>query len=268
MLLTLAENYHQEKEIPIPTLGLDEALAVSESVWETGDGVNTTTINFLKTAARGFSFEGNKTATNFHYAAVDKTGHSISTKKPELCEAVGKGDFQKVISLIAIFEEQQIKKGEYIVLHFDTATNAIPEILFLVFKNHFKIQEKIKNNYEAFKSREKSILVCSYSTFRGLEHPKITVVVDRDIYYMQHYLVETIARCTTDLCVVVLQNSSTLKGIISEWKNKQVTEQRNIEITKDAAEIENFKTELKSTKNGNIINANLSFEYYQKLEKE
>ena len=216
MLLTLAENYHQEKEIPIPTLGLDEALAVSESVWETGDGVNTTTINFLKTAARGFSFGGNKTATNFHYAAVDKTGHSISTKKPELCEAVGKVDFQKVISLIAIFEEQQIKKGEYIVLHFDTATNAIPEIFFLVFKNHFKIQEKITNNYEAFKSREKSILVCSYSTFRGLEHPKITVVIDRDIYYMQHYLVETIARCTTDLCVVVLQNSSTLKGIILE----------------------------------------------------
>ena len=85
---------------------------------------------------------------------------------------------------------------------------------------------------------------------------------------MQHYLVETIARCTTDLCVVVLQNSSTLKGIIAEWKSKQVTEQRNIVITKDAAEIENFKTELKSTKNGNIINANLSFEYYQKLEKE
>ena len=66
---------------------------------------------------------------------------------------------------------------------------------------------------------------------------------------------------------MVLQNSSTLKGIISEWKNKQVTEQRNIEITKDAAEIENFKTELKSTKNGNIIYANFSFEYYQKLEK-
>ena len=78
---------------------------------------------------------------------------------------------------------------------------------------------------------------------------------------------EILARCTTDLCVVVLQNSSTLKGIIAEWKSKQVTEQRNIVITKDAAEIENFKTELKSTKNGNIIYANFSFEYYQKLEK-
>ena len=199
---------------------------------------------------------------------MDKPGQNISTKKPELCEVAGKDKFQKVVSLIAIFEERQIKRGEHIVLHFDTATNAIPEILFFVFKHHFKIQEKITNSYEVLKSQEKSILVCSYPTFRGLEHPKITVVIDRNIYYVQHYLVETVARCTTDLCIVVLQNSSTLKRIIAEWKSKHVTEQRNIEITKDAGEMENFKTELRSTTNGNIINANLSFEYYQKLAKE
>ena len=260
-------DYHEESS-SIPTLGLDEAQAVSESVWETGDGVITATRNFLKTAARGFSFGGNKTTTKFHYAAVDKPGHNISTKKPELCEVAGKDDFQKVISLIAIFEERQIKRGEHIVLHFDTATNAIPEIFFFVFKHHFQIQEKITNSYEVFKSQEKSILVCSYPTFRGLEHPKITVVIDRDIYYVQHYLVETVARCTTDLCIVVLENSSTLKRIIAEWKSKHVTEQRNIEITENAGEMENFKTELKSTKNGKIINANLSFEYCQKLGKE
>ena len=70
-------DYHEESS-SIPTLGLDEAQAVSESVWETGDGVTTTTRNFLKTAARGFSFRGNKTTSKFHYAAVDKTGHNIS----------------------------------------------------------------------------------------------------------------------------------------------------------------------------------------------
>ena len=70
-------DYHEESS-RIPLLGLDEAQAVSESVWETGDGVTTTTRNFLKTAARGFSFRGNKTTSKFHYAAVDKTGHNIS----------------------------------------------------------------------------------------------------------------------------------------------------------------------------------------------
>ena len=262
-------EYHEESS-SIPALGLDEAQAISESVLETGDGAITATRNFLRTAARGLSFGGNKTTTKFNYAAVDKTGHNISTKKPELCEVVGKDGFQKVISLIAIFEERQIKRGEHIVLHFDTATNAIPvpDTFFFLFKHHFKIQDKITNNYKAFKSPEKSILVCSYPTFRGLEHPKITVVIDRDIYYVQHYLLETLTRCTTDLRVVDLKNSSTLKGIRAEWKCKQVIEQRNIEITKDAAERQNSKTELKSTKNANIINVKFSFEYYKKLERE
>ena len=154
------------------------------------------------------------------------------------------------------------------MLHFDTATNAIPEIFLFAFENHFKMQHKIANNYEAFKYQYKSILVCSYPTFRGMEHPKITVVLDRDIYYVQHYLVETLARCTTDLCVVVLKNSSTLKEITAEWKRKQVIKQWNVKISKDPATGENFKTERKSSKNCNIINATFSFEYYKKLEKE
>ena len=130
------------------------------------------------------------------------------------------------------------------------------------------MQDKITNNYETFKSREKSVVVCSYPTFRGLEHPKITVVLDRDIYCVQHYLVETLARCTTDLCVVVLKTSSTLKEVTAEWKSKQVIEQWDVKISKDTAAGENFKTELKNTKNRNIVNATFSFEYYKKLEKE
>ena len=180
------------------------------------DGFFTRRRNFLKTAAQFLGSGGRKTATEFLYATVDKTGHKIRPKKPALCEVGGKSSFQKVISLIAIFEERQIRRGEHIVLHFDTAANAIPTSFSFVFAYHFGIQEIVTNKYEAFKSREKSILVCSYLAYRGLEHPKITVVIDRDIYYVQHYLVETLARCTTDLCVVVLQNSSALKEITAE----------------------------------------------------
>ena len=257
------EENHEESS-NIVKLGLDEAQAVAESVLRKDDGVVKT---FLNAVAGFFTFGGNKTTTKFLYAALDKTGHKISTKKPALWEVEGKSGFQKIISLIAIFEERQIKRGEHVVLHFDTATNAIPEIFLFAFA-HLKMQDEITNNYKAFKSRERSILVCSYLTFRGLEHPKITVVLDRDIYYVQHYLVETLARCTTDLCVVVLKNSSNLKKITAEWKSKQVIEQWNVEISEDAAEKENFKAELKSTKNRNTIHAKFNFEYYKKLEKQ
>ena len=258
-------EYHKENS-SIPKLGLDEAQAVTESVLKKDDGVFT---NFLNATARVFGYdrsvEENKTKTSFLYAEVDKTGHKINTKKPVLWEVGGKSDFEKVISLVAIFEERQLKRGEHVVLHFDIATNAIPDTFHFVFKHHFKIEEKITNNYKAFKSREKSILICSYPTFRGLEHPKITVVIDGDINYVKHYLVETLARCTTDLCIVVLQNSSTLKKITRKWKNKQVIEQWNIKISKDAVG-ENFKTELKIE--NRHINAKFSFEYYKMLEKE
>ena len=258
------EQNHEERS-SVLKLGLDEAQAVSESVLKKDDGVVT---NFLNAATGFFSFGKNKTTTKLHYAAVDETGHKITTKKPVLCEVEGKSGFQKIISLIAIFEERQVRKGEHVVLHFDTTTNAIPEIFVFAFAHHFKMQDKMTSNYKVFKSREKSILVCSYPTFRGLEHPKITVVLDRDIYYVQHYLVETLARCTTDLCVVVLKTSSTLKEVTAEWKSKQVIEQWNVKIATDVAEGENFKTELKSNRNCNIVNATFSFEYYKKLEKE
>ena len=258
------EEQHKESfSIPLK-LGLDEAQAVTESVLEKDDGIVTATKKFLKASARGFGFGGKKTTTKFLCAAVDKTGHKISTQKPALYEVKEKSGFQKIMSLIAIFEERQMKKGEHVVLHFDTATNAIPEIFLFAFARHFKMQEKITNDYETFKSQEKSILVCSYPEFRGLEHPKITVVLDRDIYYVQHYLVETLARCTTDLCVVVLKNSSTLNKVTAEWKNKQVVEQWNVKVSKDTVAGEDFKTELKN----NIINAKFSLEYYKKLEKE
>ena len=258
------EENHEESS-NIPNLGLDEAQAVTESVLKKGDGVVT---NFLNTAVGYFRSSENKTTTTFHYAEMDKTGHNISTKKPVLCEVKDISSFEKVISLIAIFEVRQIKKGEHVVLHFDTATNAIPEIFLFAFSRHFKIQDKITNFYEEFKSRKKPILVCSYLTFRGLEHPNIMVVIDRDINYMQHYLVETLARCTTDLCVVVLKNSSTVRGITAVWKSKQLIEQWRVKISQDAAEGKNFIAELKSIKNRNIINTKFNFEYYKKLEKQ
>ena len=96
------------------------------------DGFFTRRRNFLKTAAQFLGSGGRKTATEFLYATVDKTGHKISTKKPALCEVGGKSSFQKVISLIAIFEERQIRRGEHIVLHFDTAANAIPMSLHII----------------------------------------------------------------------------------------------------------------------------------------
>ena len=90
----------------------------------------------------------------------------------------------------------------------------------LDFKQKTKVTDKITNSYKDFKndSLEKYIFVGNFRTFRGLEHPRITIIIDRDIYSLQHYLVECIARCTTDLNIVLLGLNKSLDNITLKWK--------------------------------------------------
>ena len=215
-------NEYTEEKSSIPKLGLDEAQAVSGSVKRT-------------------SSRGAKTITKFLFEATHETVHKISSKKPAFFELWKKSDFEKTLSLIAIFEERKIKRGNHVVLHFDTGTKEIPDIFFFAFAHHFKIKEKVTNKYKDFKSTGKSILVCSYRSFRGLEHPKITLVIDCDIYYVQHYLLEALPRCTSDLYVVVLQNSAVLTQVTTKWKRCRAVRPFEIKISKDVSQRENFE---------------------------
>ena len=230
-------------------LGLDEAQAVSGSL--------------NRTSSRGV-----KTITKFLFEAADETAHKISTKKPAFFELWKRSDFEKLLSLIAIFEERKIKRGDHVVLHFDSGTKEIPDIFLFAFEHHFNIKEKITNKYEDFTSTEKSILVCSYPTFRGLEHAKITVVIDRDIYYVQHYLVETLARCTSDLYVVVLQNSAILTEVTTKWKSNQAIRPFEIKISKHVSQRENLEFQFTRRANTEIINAKFRGGYYKTLEEK
>ena len=243
------DTHKYSKENPsILKLGLDEALTVVGSIKRTGD-------------------EGVKTTNKFLFAAADKIGHKISSKKPSVFELGDKSDFQKILSLIVIFEKRQIQKSEQVVLHFDTGANEIPNNFLFTFEHHFRIQQKVTQKYEEFQSRKKSILVCSYPTFRGLEHPKVTVIIDCDIYYVGPYLVETLARCTSDLCVVILKNCQTLADVMIEWKTKKAIEQWEIKISEDASQVTDFEFDFTSNKNLNIINAKFRVEYYKKLQE-
>ena len=53
--------------------------------------------------AMGTSDEEVKTISEFRFAAAGKTGYKIRSKRPDFFELGNKSDFQKVLSLIAIF---------------------------------------------------------------------------------------------------------------------------------------------------------------------
>ena len=241
--VTSRQKDRQDYSEETPKLGIDEAQAIAGSL-------------------AGMGNDGNKTITKFTYASANETGHKINSQKPALFQLEERSGFQKVLSLIAIFENLDIYNKDHVVLHFDTVNDGIPRNLQFIFEYHFGMHEKVTNNYQEFASN-KSILVCSYLTFRGLEHPDITIIVDRDIYFLQHFLVEALARCTSKLTIVVLQNSATLTKVTEEWKKNELVDQWKIICSKD---IQRKNFDIKKKKDSKIIEVTFKSGYCGKME--
>ena len=171
-------------------------------------------------------YDESKIESRFEYEKATDIGHGGQSKLPvlfELCRY--DNEFQKNISLTAIFENLQIARCnaniKHVLLHFKV-DNETPRlaIKLLDLKHNTKVTDKLTNSYEDFKndSLRKYIFVGNFRSFRGLEHSRITIIIDRDIYSLQHFLVECIARCTTYLNVVLLGANKTLDNLIQKWK--------------------------------------------------
>ena len=197
-----------------------------------------------------FDYAGTPTADNgeienrFKYEEATNIGHGGESKLPVLFELYRYDkEFDKILSLAAVFENLQLASStansKHVLLHFNI-NNEIPRqaLKLLDLKHDTKVTSKVTNSYVDFKndSSRKYIFVGNFRTFRGLEHPRITIIVDRDIYSLQHYLVECIARCTTYLNVVLLGTNKSLKIITQRWKEgicgKPLVERRRIILKK------------------------------------
>ena len=163
----------------------------------------------------------------FRYIASTGVGHNISSCHPKLFEVnydnPEEYSFEKFLVLTRTFRKLNIRNSntnnKHVILHFNTSTNEIPKLLFPVIE-YFKISHKVTNNYEDFKhNKSKSILVCNFRKLRGLEHSNVTIIIDQDIYSVQHYLVEAMARSTNKLNIVVLEKTDTISKIIAQWED-------------------------------------------------
>ena len=208
---------------------------------------------------------GNCTISSFVHAEVDNNGFKIETERPLLLELGDKEEFEKILSLVAILKKVLIKSSKHVLLHFDTEINSIPSALRFAFDHYFNDIKKT-TNYEEFQSSNKSILVCSYPAFRGLEYSRVTVLIDRDIYFEQHYLVEMLARCTSKLLIVVLQNSSALDYVITKWKTQDLVNQWKTEIS--LKNNQNKDYQFKYDDKEKVVQGEFKFKYYTRLKED
>ena len=161
----------------------------------------------------------------FRYIISKSIGHDINSLYLKLFEVEYENTeeytFEKYIDMVEIFKNLNIKNSDsnnkHAILHFDSSTNEIPKFLTPI-TDYFKINHRVTNNCKDFKDGRKSILVCNYRLFRGLEHSNITIIIDQDVYSVQHYLVEAIARWTNKLNVVILERSDVVSKITAKWK--------------------------------------------------
>ena len=234
------------KNYGVSVMGLDEAQAIIGSSMGNDSGRNST-------------------ISHFEHAKVDSAGHKIETGRPLLLELGDKEGFEKILALVAILEKVLIESSKHVVLHFHTETDSIPSALRFVFDHHFKDIKKT-TNYDEFELSNKSILVCSYPQFRGLEYSRVTVLIDCDIYFEQHYLVEMLARCTSQLLVVVLQNSLALDCVIKKWKTKDLVYQWKTEISLRDNQIKDY--EFFHDDKQKIVQGKFRSKYYNRLEED
>ena len=206
---------------------------------------------------------------SFKYEKAAHVGHRVESALPivfELCSY--DNEFQKILSLAAVFKNLNIDSStancKHVLLHFNV-NNDISWLGFKLFdlKYNTEVTNKVTNSYNDFKENAscKYIFVGNFRTFRGLEHSRITILVDRNIYSLQHYLVECIAICTTYLSVILLGNHSNLNSIIQKWREgiggKPLIEIRQIILNKERKQPKNVDTREKER----IIIDTFSHEY-------
>ena len=237
-------------------------------------------INHLKLHPAAETDDGITLESTFKYGRAKDIGHKISCKLPKMFELSHYEDeFQKTLALAVIFETLNIAESnannKHVILHFKES-NKIPERAFNLLakqcmkQNCLEVNAKITYAYKEFKddNLSKYIFVGNFRKFRGLEHSKVTVIIDSGIAALQHYLVECIARCTTQLNIVLLGNNEILTNMTNEWKKRQgikaLVRQWEIKIDEDEKHQEE---ELFDTREEGVIRIFKSSNCYKEMKQ-
>ena len=183
---------------------------------------------------------------------------------------------------------------KHVILHFDIQ-NDFPQYFSILFQLMGK-EQNVTNSYEEFiRNANKTILICNYRTFRGLENSSVIIVLEPSLYHLKICVLECLSRATHVLDVVVLNMvhtgkrkslAKTFQNTVNKWKmsnenewlfspckfidcekqNQTDTNTSEGEIlSKDMAEIRKWLAEPKSQVSYNETDLRLNIERYEKL---
>ena len=173
-----------------------------------------------------------------------KIGHHIKSKNPKLIlPHQFENFFENMISYAAVLDSLEIQKHRTVIIHFEQFH---PRILTKALET---LSIPVLDDVEKFmRSKDHPTLITNFQYVRGMEFENVIVVVDPDEYYLKQYLPEAITRCTTNLCLMLLEDKKkkrkeeTVKGIVERLEecDPTVVEKLIIEKCKECDEDSNF----------------------------
>ena len=170
------------------------------------------------------------TVIKYSYTSDSEIGHNIKGPLPLLIEFEKPYRYTKLMVLIAFFLTKviNIKSKRIAIIHFESL-NAPWLQQLLQLENYFK-GLTMTDNVEEFLAREtdKMVLVNNYNTVKGLEFCEyVLLILEKDEYYLKQYIPEAIARCKSNLLILIRpplrgkkKQSNTVEDLVKDWKEK------------------------------------------------
>ena len=163
-----------------------------------------------------------KTTTNYTYISHSEVGHKIESLKPKVfLPHHSNNAFENIASYSAFLNSLDICQKRFVIIHFEQSP---PSILIQALNVTFKsvnLTFQVSLNVQDFISKKNNyILVTNFRHVRGMEFENVIVVVNSEEYFLKHYLPEAIARCKSNLSLIMLEGRSlrkeeeTAKGIV------------------------------------------------------
>ena len=154
-----------------------------------------------------------KTTTNYTYVGHSGVGHKIESLKPKIFLPHHSGNaFENIASYSAVLNSLYICRRRFVIIHFEQSP---PSILMKALNVTFKSMNstfQVSLNVQDFLSKKNNhLLVTNFRHVRGMEFENVIVVVNSEEYFLKHYLPEAIARCTSNLSLIMLQDKSISK---------------------------------------------------------
>ena len=163
--------------------------------------------------------------TKYRYTCDSEVGHSINGPLPKLIKLPKSSHLCEEIALIAflLLEIIDIESKRIAIIHFDKTDPLWFQLLFKV-TNFFPGVTVTNDVGKFFGNSGNIVLLSNYSCVKGLEFSEVLLILDADEYHLKQFIPEAIARCMSNLVILVRPKSKTsnkfdtVTDLVNHWE--------------------------------------------------